>query len=213
MEGLSSYSEAFYKYLMDMNSVAAASVIKELKETMSYLQIVDEIIAPVFERIGDEWEIGALSLSQVYMSSRICENLFGEYFVDSGINYRKSPKMGIAVIDDYHLLGKRIVQMILKSNGYLVSDYGTQNPDSLVEFVINENVEILLISTLMLPSALRIKEVTKKLKEKREDIYIAVGGAPFRFDPDLWIEVGADAYGNSASDALKIVSEKVGVEK
>jgi hypothetical protein len=32
-----------------------------------------------------------------------------------------------------------------------------------------------------------------------------VGGAPFRFDDQLWREVGADAMGLSASDALKIL--------
>jgi methanogenic corrinoid protein MtbC1 len=37
-----------------------------------------------------------------------------------------------------------------------------------------------------------------------------VGGAPFLFDDQLWQEVGADAMGKSASDAVAIVERLMG---
>ena len=43
------------------------------------------------------------------------------------------------------------------------------------------------------------------LKKRGWNGKIAVGGAPFLFDPDLWREVGADAMGKNASDAISIV--------
>jgi methanogenic corrinoid protein MtbC1 len=36
-------------------------------------------------------------------------------------------------------------------------------------------------------------------------VRIAVGGAPFLLDPELWCEVGADAGGRSAADAVTIL--------
>jgi trimethylamine corrinoid protein len=37
-------------------------------------------------------------------------------------------------------------------------------------------------------------------------VRIVVGGAPFRFDAELWRQVGADAMGRTAADALDIVA-------
>jgi methanogenic corrinoid protein MtbC1 len=37
-----------------------------------------------------------------------------------------------------------------------------------------------------------------------------VGGAPFLFDNQLWQEVGADAMGNSAAEAVTIVERLMG---
>jgi trimethylamine corrinoid protein len=57
----------------------------------------------------------------------------------------------------------------------------------------------------MLPSALRIKEVTARLRAAGRETKVVVGGAPFRFDSGLVGEVGADAMGESAADAVALV--------
>jgi methanogenic corrinoid protein MtbC1 len=75
--------------------------------------------------------------------------------------------------------------------------------------VVQDRVEILLVSVLMLPSALRVKELRARLTQAGRNIKIAVGGAPFRYDDQLWREVGADAMGRTASDAVKIVRQFV----
>jgi len=82
--------------------------------------------------------------------------------------------------------------------------------EDLVERAISDKVEILLISVLMLPSALRVKDVRAKFAEKGYDIKIVVGGAPFNFDSELWREVGADMMGKNASDALEILEKVFG---
>jgi methanogenic corrinoid protein MtbC1 len=75
--------------------------------------------------------------------------------------------------------------------------------DKLVEAVQRDNIKILLLSVLMLPSALHIKDLKQKLNDS--DVKIVVGGAPFRFDNQLWKEVGADACGDNVNDAVQII--------
>ena len=57
----------------------------------------------------------------------------------------------------------------------------------------------------MLNSALDVKEFILKLREENLRTKVVVGGAPFRFDANLHKEIGADAYGKSASDVLEII--------
>ncbi len=57
----------------------------------------------------------------------------------------------------------------------------------------------------MMPSALKIRNVRNALDARGVQLKILVGGAPFQFDPQLWREVGADAMGLSAADAVAVV--------
>ena len=113
--------------------------------------------------------------------------------------------MAIAVLEDYHLLGKRIVYSTLRAGGFDLLDYGRAEVDELVNRIRRDGIEVLLVSTLMLPSALRVKDVRTKLDDAGEKVKIVVGGAPFRLDDQLWKEVYADAVGKNASEAVEIV--------
>ncbi|MBF0249091.1 MAG: cobalamin-binding protein, partial [Alphaproteobacteria bacterium] len=53
-------------------------------------------------------------------------------------------------------------------------------------------------------------EVRRLLDETRLRPTIFVGGAPFRFDTQLWREVGADAMGFSATDAVGLITTAMG---
>ena len=57
----------------------------------------------------------------------------------------------------------------------------------------------------MLPSALRASEAISKLRSVSPKIRVIVGGAPFLFDEQLWREVGADAMGHNAGEAVALL--------
>jgi methanogenic corrinoid protein MtbC1 len=82
--------------------------------------------------------------------------------------------------------------------------------DEAVRRAGEDHLRILLISTLMLPSALHVRDLVARLKSASPDVKVVVGGAPFLFDPELWREVRADAMGRSASDASAIIEKLTG---
>jgi methanogenic corrinoid protein MtbC1 len=165
---------------------------------------------PALERIGRDWEQGRIALSQVYMSGRICEQLVDNLLSESSAPRQSQPKMALATLGDYHLLGKRMVYATLRASGYEVQDYGRMDAATLVRQASEEGIEVLLISTLMLSSALQVAKVRDGLDLSGRAIKIVVGGAPFRFDERLWREVGATAMGMSASDVTGIVAGMTG---
>ena len=77
--------------------------------------------------------------------------------------------------------------------------------EELVAKAIEHQVEILLISTLMLPSAMKVKAVKQQLAARGAAPLIVVGGAPFRLDKNLWQAVGADADGKNASNVIRTI--------
>lgn len=198
----------FEQALLACDRLAVHEIFSQLPASLSPIAAIESLVVPSLERLGLGWENGTVALSQVYMGSRICEEMVDTILPAESPERCDQPSMAIALLDDYHSLGKTIVYSILRASGFELQDYGRQNAVELVRRVTADDIKILLISTLMLPSALQVKEVCDKLRSC--DVRVVVGGAPFRFDSVLWQQVGADAMGATASDAIDIVHKFAG---
>ena len=196
----------FSDILLSMDRIGANKILCQLQEEHSPLQIVESLIVPALENIGRAWEKGDVALAQIYMASRICEELVDLFLPPTSPERSSQPQMAIALLDDYHALGKMIVYTSLRASGYELQDYGRVTTNELVQRVCDDSIQVVLISTLMLRSALQVKDVKNGLIVADSHAKVIVGGAPFRFDPELWQEVGADGMGATAGDALIAVS-------
>jgi len=196
------------KSLLAFDKIAINSLVSESIPPDKKINFVNDILFDVLKDIGDEWEKGEVALSQVYMSGIICEELVKKMFPE--IKREKTDKSSTAIVtlSDYHILGKRIVYSVLKLHGYDLIDYGHgMGVTELVERILNDSIKIIFVSTLMLPSALKVKELRSELDKRNYKIKIIVGGAPFILDQQLWKEVKADRMGKTTTDALNIMSE------
>jgi len=208
MENIKFYCDVLERSLLLLDKEAAERLLMEASEKGSAIEIASKIITATLKKIGDDWEDGSVALSQVYMSGIICEELIDKILPPQSPTRFNQPKMAIGVFEDYHLLGKRIVYSSLRASGFELTDLGGGlTIEHLVETIKKEQIRIMLLSVLMLPSALHIKELKEKLKDM--DVKILVGGAPFRFDAELWKEVGADGFGKNSSEAIQLVTKLV----
>ncbi len=202
---------AFSAKLLNMDRLGAEEIINNSQKNNTPLQIVEGLVVPALEEIGKGWEEGTVALAQVYMGSRICEALVDLFLPPSSSERSSQPRMAIVLLDDYHALGKMIVYATLRASGYELQDYGRLTAKELVQRVCDDSIEVVLISTLMLRSALQVKDVKTWLLAAGSQTKIIVGGAPFRFDPQLWKEVGADEMGATAGEAVTAVKNSMEV--
>jgi methanogenic corrinoid protein MtbC1 len=203
-------SEQFEQALLSLDRLTTKRLVTEAEGQMTPMELVDRVIVAALTRIGESWERGDTALSQVYMSGRICEELVDGLLPPGDPQRKDQPPMAIAVLNDYHLLGKRIVYSVLRAGGFNLKDYGRVTVDELIQKVQADQIRVLLISTLMLNSALHIQDVVKGLKTANLNVKVVVGGAPFIFDSLLWQEVKADAMGRSASEVTGIIRTIMG---
>ncbi|MCP4214619.1 MAG: cobalamin-binding protein [bacterium] len=207
--GTDEQADRFEAALLAMDRPRAREVLTG-RDDHSPTAFVDKLVMPVLSRIGDAWERGDVALSQVYMSGRICEELLESLLSGQDSARKNHPPMAITVLEDFHMLGKRIVKSILLAGGYNVIDYGRTDVGELIERTVRDKLQILMISTLILPSALRVEEVTAGLRKAGCSAKVIVGGAPFRFEPELYREVGADAMCASAFDIVQTLARITG---
>jgi methanogenic corrinoid protein MtbC1 len=193
--------------LLASERLKAEGILNEMKDQVTPNEIVEQIVTPILEIIGQMWNKGDASLSQIYMSSRICEDFLDTIMPTESPLRKYQPKLAIATLDDYHTLGKMIVYATVRANGYAIVDYGTLNAKALSERVKMDGVEVLLVSTMMLRSALRVRDLRDFIDDDDKAPFLVVGGAPFVYDTSLWREVGADAGGLNSSDAINIIND------
>lgn len=200
----------FQEALVSLDKIKADALFQQALSNHSPIEVVEQFVVPTLEQIGQGWNEGSIALSQIYMSGRFCEELVEQVLPPSDPDRKHQPRQAIVVLNDYHMLGKRIIYSFMRASGFELFDYGRMDVNGLVERVIADKLRILLISVLMMPSALKIRALRNALDARGAQTKILVGGAPFQFDSQLWQEVGADAMGLSAADAVTIVQRWAG---
>ncbi len=197
----------FERALLSLDRFAAERLLAEASRGPARVEVVEAIVAPALEHIGLEWEAGSMALSQVYMSGRLCEDVVTSLLPAPAAAGWKGPRIAIATLEDYHVLGKHMVLSALRASGFAVRDLGRGTAEELASRAAAEEIDLLLLSMLMVSSALRVKDLRDLVQSRRARVRLVVGGAPFRLNPALGEQVGADASGRNSADAIAIVRD------
>ena len=125
------------------------------------------------------------------------------------------PTQGKVVIGtvkgDLHDIGKNLVGIMLKGAGYEVVDVGCDvGPEVFVDAAEKEGAAVVGLSALLTTTMTGMKDVVELVKTRglQDKVKVIVGGAPL--SKEFADQIGADAYGYDASNAVEIVKEMVG---
>ncbi len=115
-------------------------------------------------------------------------------------------KIGKVVIGtvkgDVHDIGKEIVTIMLSSDGFEVIDLGTDvEKEAYAKSVQEAGADIIAMSALLTTTREYMAEVIQYFRETELEVKIMVGGSAV--SEEYAMEIGADAYGKDAVDAVK----------
>lgn len=207
---MSTFVKEFTEALLAVDRLAAGGILARARAMGVSAGDVESIVVEALEIIGKEWETGEAALSQVYMSGKICEELMAGVMTQNESAGNIPGRCAIAVLNDHHMLGKRIVLVSLRLAGFAIDDWGRMDVDPLAMGAVEQELDTLLVSTLILPSALAVKDLKNRLQELGYQGKLLVGGAPFRLDRQLWKEVGADATADNAMESIQVLATLLG---
>ncbi len=200
------------------------AVIKGLKErakqetekellTKSPLEIIDNILIPALNVVGEGFENNTIFLPGLLMSAETAGVSFGvlkKEMEKNGLQDEKKGKIIMATVEgDIHDIGKNIVNVLLENYGYEVIDLGKDvKPETIVETALRENVKFVGLSALMTTTVPSMEKTIKLLREKDKSIAVMVGGAVLT--PEYAEMIGADFYANDAMTTVRIAEKFFG---
>lgn len=190
-----------------------AMLTKELLQTMDSMEIVNDILIPALDKIGEDFEKGTLFLPQLIMAASVAQAAFEvirEYMVQNNAAPVSKGKIVIATVKgDIHDIGKNIVKVLLENYGYEVIDLGKDvDYQAVVDAVRENDVKLVGLSALMTTTLVSMKKTIELLHENHLDCKIMVGGAVLT--PEYAKEIHADFYSKDAKESVDIAKRVLG---
>lgn len=207
--------KAYNEAIFDTDRERALKVINDaVAGGISPENIVFQVVIPAIEEmITSISESYDASLAQHFLTSQIAADVVDEMIP----KFRKSPEVvGRVVIGtsrgDFHGLGKRIVIGCLRALMIEVTDLGLNvTAERFVDEAVAHGAQVIGISSMMVHTArgengcLAVRRILKE-RGLEGRIKIAVGGAPYRYDPDLYAIVQADAWAENGITAARVIT-------
>jgi methanogenic corrinoid protein MtbC1 len=191
---------------LDIDGIAAL-VATCLEENISPEEIIQEGISKGLEIVGNKFEEGEYFLADLIMAGEAVKEampiLKEKMNPDDGSG--KGAVILATVAGDIHEIGKNIVGMILSANGFEVIDLGVDvSAAKIIDTAKSTGARLIGLSALLTTMVGSIREVVDASRAAglRDKVKIVIGGACT--SENLCEEMGADAYGETAIDALRI---------
>ncbi len=187
-------------------SDSASVLTKKLLETQQPLEIIQSHLVPALNALGDGYGKKELFLPRLLGGAAAAKSAFS--VLNEALSKTKTEKSGMPVVvatvhGDIHDIGKNIVATLLANYGFSVTDLGKDVlPQAVVDAVIVTGAPLVSLSALMTTTVPAMADTVALLKKKCPNCKVMVGGAVLT--ADYAKEIGADFYGETAIDAVKI---------
>lgn len=182
-------------------------------ETMTELEVVDNLLIPALDLVGDRYERQEIFLPQlINAANAACEGfeIIKKRIAKRGEGTVSKGRIVIATVQgDIHDIGKNIVRVVLENYGYTVIDLGRDVPvQEVVDAVIQEDVRLVGLSALMTTTVVSMADTIAAIRASGHDCKIWVGGAVLT--PEYAAEIGADYYAKDAKQSVDIARQVFG---
>jgi len=204
--------------ILDYAEDQAEEITRKIIEAkIDPLQVMNQTIADASRELGDKFESGEIFLPHLVMAgdamARVSELL------ESTLETGSIEQMGVKTIvigtvqSDVHSIGKDIVAMLLKANGFKTVDLGVDVPcEDFVRQAKTQAADVIALSSLLTTTMPFQREVIQILEamEERGNYKVLVGGGPVTGG---WAEeIRADGYGKDAVEAVETAKRLTGVQ-
>lgn len=185
-----------------------ALVRRALDERHGPLAILHEGLIAGMDVVGLRFRDREIFLPDVLLAARAMQvgvDLLEPFMARDGMSTAGRVVIG-TVHGDLHDIGKNLVGIMLRCAGFEVIDLGTDvRPERFVDAAQERDASVIGLSALLTTTMPVMKEVVASVRARGLDasVKVIVGGAPVS---EAWArEIGADAYGFDAANAVERV--------
>lgn len=191
----------------------ARAISLTLLETQTEIEIINELLIPALDAVGERYEKGEIFLPQLMRAADAsCEafEVLKTNIAKKGTGSVSKGKIVIATVKgDIHDIGKNIAKTILSNYGYQLIDLGRDvSPETVVEAAVREDAHLVGLSALMTTTLPAMAETVNALRLSGHNCKIMVGGAVLT--AEYAKEIGADFYAKDAKRSVDIAKEVLG---
>lgn len=199
----------------------AAAVTERLLESRDAMQLVNEMLIPALDRVGEDFEKNKIFLPQLIQSAntaQACFDVIKRHLSQSGGASVSKGKIIVATVKgDIHDIGKNIVKVLLDNYGYTVVDLGKDvDPRAVVDAAVEQNIRMIGLSALMTTTLKSMEDTIALIRrtpalqnpDGSSQCKVFVGGAVLT--KDYAMKIGADFYCRDAKESVDAAKKVLG---
>jgi 5-methyltetrahydrofolate--homocysteine methyltransferase len=148
------------------------------------IEIIEGPLMDGMKHVGDLFGAGKMFLPQVVKSARAMKKAVAvlEPYLEKERTAGQSAAKGRIVMatvkGDVHDIGKNIVGVVLRCNGYEVIDLGVMVPaDKILDTAVEQRCDLIGLSGLITPSLSEMVHVAKEMERRKLSQPLLIGGA------------------------------------
>ena len=191
----------FYKDALELTKQALA-------EQIPADVILEEGLVPAMRQVEELYKQEILSIPNILASARCMKKgleILQPYLETP--DYQPIARVILGTVKgDLHDMGKNLVAIMFRSNGFEVIDLGVDVSDRQFLTAIRENpdAELVCISSLLTTTLKEMQHIVRSIRRYAtgHHLKIMVGGAPVT--QEFADSIGADGYTENAMDAAKM---------
>jgi len=200
-----------YDAVLEGNLPTAKSVTEQaLAAGVDPQTLLTEAMIPAMDEVGRMFEANEYFVPELLISARAMKGaleIVSPLLKASGAQPAGKVVIG-TVRGDLHDIGKNLVAAMLEGGGFEIVDLGVDvSPEKFVEAIETSGANIIAMSALLTTTMPSMKATIQQLEEAgiRDKVKVMIGGAPVtqRYAD----EIGADAFSDNASGAVRVARE------
>lgn len=207
--------QKLYDAVLNGDAKTAVAVTKEaLAENLDPLELINKTMVPAMDEVGRRYEQEEYFVPELLLAARAMKGsleLLRPLLAERGARPTGTVVIG-TVRGDLHDIGKNLVASLLEGGGFEVIDLGADvAPEKFIAAVHEKGAQVVCLSALLTVTMPSMKTTIEALKEAgvRDRVKVLVGGAPVT--QQYADDIGADGYGESASNAVALARRMCGV--
>ena len=186
----------------------------------SPLAVIDQLLMPAMEVVGNLFGQGKMFLPQVVKTARVMKKAVAVLtpYIEQGseANAKSAGKVLVATVKgDVHDIGKNIVAVVMACNGYTIRDLGVMvECPRIIDEAVAWGADAICLSGLITPSLEEMIHVCEELERRGLQIPVLIGGATTS-DVHTAVKIaptysGPVIHADNASRNNKILGELLG---
>jgi 5-methyltetrahydrofolate--homocysteine methyltransferase len=166
--------------------------------------ILNEGLIPGMERLGVQFKANEVFIPEVLVAARAMNAGLAKlepHLAKAGVKPRGIVVIG-TVKGDLHDIGKNLVAMMLRGNGYKIVDLGVDvAPEKYLEAAKTSGAGVIALSALLTTTMVQMKTVIEAVEKAGLKIPVVIGGAPVT--RDYADQIHARGYAPDAASAVE----------
>jgi methanogenic corrinoid protein MtbC1 len=190
---------------------ATELILNALNIDYSIKDLYIRVFQPVQHEIGRLWQINEISVAKEHyctaVTQMIISNLYPYIFSIEKID---KTLIATSIGYDLHEVGIRMVADFFEMEGWNTYYLGANTPPkSIISEIKDKNADLLAVSATLIINVENVQDLIQKIKDENIEVKVLVGGYPFNLAPNLWQDIGADAFAPDAESAISVAYDLI----